>query len=376
MAGKRDYYEVLGIAKDADAASIKKAYRKLAIKYHPDRNQEPGAEETFKEVSEAYAVLSDDEKRQRYDQYGHAGIDQQYSTEDIFRNVNFQDIFGGAGGGGGFGSIFDMFFGGGGGGHGPSRGRDLQLSQSISLEDAYRGTKIDVQYYRLEDCGRCSGSGAEPGASVDTCGTCRGQGQVQRQTRTPFGIMNQVTACPDCGGSGKTISNPCTQCRGSGHDRAQKKESVKIPAGIEDGMRIRVQGAGEVGGRGGPYGDLFIEVHVKSDKQFHREGPDLLTEHVLTIPQAVMGHKFSLETFDGKVNVNAPAGTETGDTLRLAGKGMPYLRGSGRGDLLVRVRVQTPKKLSKKAQSLMEELAEELGDATDDKKGFFDRFKL
>lgn len=370
--GKRDYYEVLGLQRDADATAIKKAYRKLAIKYHPDRNQDAGAEDSFKEVSEAYAVLSDAEKRQRYDQFGHAGIDQQYTSEDIFRNANFGDIFGG---GGGFGSIFDMFFGGG-GGQGPSRGRDLQLAQSITLEEAYAGTEIKVEYHRLEDCARCDGKGAEPGSAVDTCATCKGHGQVQHQQRTPFGIINQVAACPTCGGKGRTIQNPCTQCRGSGHDRGRKKERVKIPAGIEDGMRIRVTGAGEVGGRGGPYGDLFIEVRVKDHARFHRDGADLLTEHVISIPQAVLGHRFSLQTFDGDVSVDAPPGSETGDTLRLRGKGMPFLRGSGRGDVIVRLRVATPKKLSPKAKELFQALADEVGEPVDGKKGFFDRFKV
>ena len=374
MAGKRDYYEVLGVDKGADAQTIKKAYRKLAIKYHPDRNQEPGAEETFKEVSEAYAVLSDDEKRGRYDQYGHAGIDSQYSTEDIFRNTNFGDIFGQ---GGGFGSIFDMFFGGGGGGHGPSRGRDMQVRQAIDLEDALEGTEVEVDYHRLDTCGRCKGDRAEPGSSVDRCGRCGGQGRVQFQQRTPFGIMNQIGACPDCGGQGETLSDPCHQCKGSGHDRVRKQARVKVPKGIEDGMRIRVAGGGEVGGMGGPHGDLYIEIQVRPHKQFHRDGADLLTEHPVSIPQAALGAQFTLEALDGEVGFEVPAGTQSGETLRIKGRGMPYLRGAGRGDLMIRIRVDIPKKLNSNAKALMMQLAEELETPADTgKKGFFDRFKV
>lgn len=361
---KRDYYEVLGIERGADEAAIKKAYRKLAIKYHPDRNQESGAEERFKEVSEAYAVLSDPEKRQRYDQFGHAGIDQQYSTEDIFRNTNFGDIFGGSG----FESIFDMFFGGH--GRGPSRGRDLQMTTTITLEEAFAGTTVPVEYRRLENCERCHGEGAEPGSKISTCDTCGGRGQVQRQQRTPFGVFSQVGACPSCGGAGQTISDPCHTCKGTGHDRILKKERVKIPAGIEDGMQVRVNGAGEVGGKGAPHGDLYLEVRIKSHPVFARHGADLVTEHVLSIPQAVLGHQFTLETLDGEATVQVPKGSESGHELRLKGRGMPFLRGNGRGDIRVRLRVETPKKLSKKAQQLFEELADEL-----EKPGFFDRFK-
>ncbi len=372
-SGKRDYYEVLGVEKDADAATIKKAYRKLAIKFHPDRNEgDAGAEESFKEVSEAYAVLSDDEKRQRYDRLGHAGIDQQYSTEDIFRNVNFQDIFGG---GGGFGSIFDMFFGGARGGHGPSRGRDMQLRHDITLLQAFEGTVAEVTYSRLETCSKCNGNGAQPGSKVETCHTCRGAGQVQHQQRTPFGVISQVGACPDCRGAGKRITSPCTTCRGGGHERQRKTERVKVPAGISDGMRIRVSGGGEVGGQGGPHGDLYIEVHVKKHDRFHREGSDLITEEAISFPQAALGTTLTLKTLDGDVELEVPAGTESGDVLRVRGRGMPFLRGSGRGDILVQMRVATPKKLGGRARELLEELAEELGTEVHEKKGFFDRLR-
>lgn len=382
MAGKRDYYEVLGIQKDADAAAIKKAYRKLAIKFHPDRNQEDGAEDRFKEVSEAYAVLSDPEKRQRYDQFGHAGIDQQYSSEDIFRGVDFEDIlrgfgFGGGQGQGGFGNIFDMFFGGG-RGHGPTRGRDLQATADVTLEEAYAGLEHEVEYWRLEDCDHCSGSGAEPGSDVSTCGTCGGRGQVEQHQRTPFGVLRQVGACPTCRGQGRTIETPCKQCKGSGHDRRKRSITVTIPAGIDDGQSLRVSGGGEVGGRGAPHGDLYVQVRIKPHERFRRDGPDLLTELPLTIPEAVLGTTVDLQTLDGDVEVSVPAGSESGKVLRLRGKGMPFLRGSGRGDLHVRLRVTSPKKLSPRARALFEELAEELeGDVPTGprKGGFFDFLK-
>lgn len=357
MAGKRDYYEVLGVARDADADAIKKAYRKLAIQLHPDRNKAADAEERFKELSEAYAVLSDPQKKQRYDQFGHAGIDQQYSSEDLFRTINFQDLFGGMG----FDNLFaQMFgFGGGGGGRG-GRGRDLQVRQSITLEQAFSGTEAELTYWRMESCDRCKGAGAEPGSKVDTCKTCHGQGQVRTLSRTPFGTLQQVSACPDCQGSGRRIETPCKHCKGSGHDRHKRTVSVKVPPGIEDGQSLRVAGQGEVGARGSEPGDLYVEVHVVEHARFHREGADLITDLNLSFPQAVLGTMQALDTLDGAVEVTVPPGAETGQVLRLRGKGMPYLRGSGRGDLHIRLRVVTPHKLSDKARALLEELAEEL----------------
>jgi molecular chaperone DnaJ len=355
-SGKRDYYEVLGVARDADAEAIKKAYRKLAIQLHPDRNKEPGAEDKFKELSEAYAVLSDAQKRARYDQFGHAGIDQQYSSEDLYRTINFNDLFGGMG----LGDLFGQMFGFGGNRGGPSRGRDLQVSHRITLEQAFTGAEAEISYWRMEDCGTCTGSGAEPGSSVDTCGTCRGRGQVAQLVRTPFGTMQQVGACPDCRGQGKRIAKPCHTCKGSGHDRRKHTVAVQVPAGIESGQSLRVAGQGEVGARGGPPGDLYVEVEVKEHSRFHREGSDLLTEVPLSIPQAVLGTTVELETLDGAVEVTVPAGSETGKTLRLRGKGMPQLRGTGRGDLHVRLRVVVPHRLSDKARRLMQDLAEEL----------------
>ena len=355
-SGKRDYYEVLGVGRDADADAIKKAYRRLAVQLHPDRNKEPGAEERFKELSEAYAVLSDADKKARYDQFGHAGIDAQYSSEDLFRTINFNDLFGG-----GLGDLFGQMFGMGGAGRGgPGRGRDLQVAHAITLEQAFTGTEADLTYWRLEGCEHCKGSGAEPGTKVETCPTCRGSGQVSRLMRTAFGTLQQVGACPECGGEGRRIATPCKVCRGSGHDRRKRTVSVQVPAGIETGQTLRVAGQGEVGARGGPPGDLYVEVHVREHARFHRDGADLLTEVPVSIPQAVLGTTLDLETLDGAVELTVPAGTESGKVLRLRGKGMPLLRGGGRGDLHVRVRVVTPHKLSDKARKLVEELAQEL----------------
>jgi molecular chaperone DnaJ len=355
-SGKRDYYEVLGVGRDAPPEAIKKAYRKLAIQLHPDRNKAAGSEEKFKELSEAYAVLSDPEKKARYDQFGHAGIDQQYSSEDLFRNVDFGDLFRGMG----FESIFGDMFGFGRRSGGPQRGRDLQVSHTITLEQAFTGTTTDVTYWRLEGCDHCSGSGAEPGSKVTTCATCRGQGQVARMMRTAFGTLQQVGACPDCEGQGRTVERPCRTCQGSGHDRHKRTVTVTIPAGIDDGQSLRVAGQGEVGMRNGPYGDLYVEIHVRDEGRFQRDGPDLVTELPISIPQSVLGTTISLPTLDGDVDLHVPAGTESGKVLRLRGKGMPHLRGSGRGDLHVRVRVVTPGRLSEKARKLMEELATEL----------------
>ncbi|HLF16394.1 MAG TPA: molecular chaperone DnaJ [Candidatus Thermoplasmatota archaeon] len=370
-SGKRDYYEVLGVQKGANPEEVKKAYRKLAIKLHPDRNKEAGADERFKELAEAYAVLSDPEKRSRYDQFGHAGIDAQYSADDLFRNVDFGDLFRGMGG---FGSIFEEMFGGGRRRGGPQRGRDLQVAHTVTLEEAFRGSEAEVEYWRLEACAACQGSGAEPGTTVSTCPGCKGAGQVQRLTRTPFGTLSQVSLCPQCGGEGKRAESPCKTCKGSGHDRRRHTVSVKIPAGIEDGQSLRVAGMGEVGGRGGPHGDLYVEVHVQPHGRFHRDGADLLTELPISFPQAALGTELDLDTLDGAVRVQVPAGSESGKTLRLRGKGMPYLRGAGRGDLHVRLRVVVPERLSPRGRELMEELAKELDvEVAKDRKGFMDR---
>lgn len=363
---KRDYYDVLGVDKSIDEAGLKKAYRKLAMKYHPDRNKEESASEKFKEVSEAYAILSDGEKRARYDQHGHAGVDGNFS-EDMFRGQNFQDIFGGMGGG--FGDLFGNLFGGG--QRGPARGRDLHGSETITLEEAFKGINKDITYTRSETCDHCKGSRAEPGTEVHNCTTCHGQGRVVQSVRTPFGNMQQQSACPACRGQGKQITTLCTQCSGRGEKRAKKTVTVNIPAGIDDGQTMRVGGGGEAGEAG--YGDLMVDIRVKRHERFHREGPDLLVELPVSFPQAVLGAKMDVKLLDGTVTMDVPSGVETGKTLRIRGRGMPYLNGHGRGDVHVTIRVVTPTKLNDKTRSLIEELAEELdGEVPEGKKGFFD----
>jgi molecular chaperone DnaJ len=314
MAEKRDYYEVLGVSKDSSEDAVKKAYRKLAMKYHPDRNKEPDAEEKFKEISEAYGVLSDDEKRQKYDQFGHAGIDSSYTQEDIFRNINFEDIFNGmgfGGGGGGFGnSIFEMFFGAGGARArrtGPRRGSDLRTDIEITLEDAYKGTKTNVTFPRLERCKTCEGSGAKPGTSSSTCSTCNGSGQMSVSKRTPFGQFTSVTTCDKCRGDGTIIDSPCSDCKGRGLTQKVKKISVKIPAGVDTGSRLRIAGEGEAGEKGGPSGDLYVVMHVKPHKLFARQGTDIMCEVPITFGQAAMGDKIQVPTLNGKVKMSVPA---------------------------------------------------------------------
>ncbi len=358
-SGKKDYYEVLGVGRDADPDAIKKAYRKLAIQVHPDRNKAPDAEEKFKELSEAYAVVSDPEKKAKYDQFGHAGIDAQYSADDLYRNINVEDLFGGMG----FEDLFSQMFGFGGGQRrgGPARGRDLQVAHSISLEQALNGTETRIEYWRLESCDKCKGGGAEPGSKVTTCASCAGQGRVQKMVRTPFGTMAQVAACPTCHGEGRKAEKPCAVCKGTGHERHRRSVTVSIPPGIETGQSLRVTGQGEVAPRGGPYGDLYVQVEVREHDRFRREGTELVTERSISIPQAALGAELAFDTLDGRVMITVPPGSETGTALRIRGKGMPSVRGAGRGDLHIRLRIDVPEKLSARARELLEELAKELG---------------
>ncbi len=369
-SGKKDYYDVLGVGKDADADAIKKAYRKLAIQLHPDRNKASDAEEKFKELSEAYAVLSDPDKRSRYDQLGHAGIDAQYSADDLYRNINVEDLFGGMG----FEDMFAQMFGFAGprGGH-SGKGRDLQVAHSITLEQAFRGTETRIEYWRLEGCETCEGSGAEPGSKISTCTSCGGQGRVQKMMRTPFGTMAQVATCPTCHGDGRKIEKPCHTCKGTGHERHRRSVTVTIPAGIDSGQSLRVTGQGEVGPRGGPYGDLYVQIELKPHERFHRDGPELLMELPISIPQAVLGTEVSIEAIDEAIKIPVPAGSESGTTLKVRGKGMPSLRSGQRGDLHVRLRIDVPEKLTPRARELLEELAKELGTDIKPRKrrGFF-----
>jgi len=357
---KRDYYEILNVSKSASKAEIKKAYRKLALKYHPDKNKEADAEEKFKEISEAYAVLYDDEKRKMYDQYGHAGIDQQYSAEDIFRGADFGDIFGSMGG---LEDIFERFFGGGMGGFGRQsqrrrRGSDLRYDLEITLEDAFRGVETTIKVPRSEACDNCNGSGAKPGTSPKNCSNCDGTGQMKTTRRTAFGMFTQVTTCNRCRGQGKIIEQKCPECRGRGIVQKTRDIDLKIPKGIDDGSQLRLAGEGEAGSGG--TGDLYIVVHIRRHPIFSRRGLDLHMIKNISFPDATLGTKIDIRTLEDEIELKIPEGTQNGDTLRVRNKGMPEIRGRGHGDLYVEIHVETPKKLSRKAKKLLEELKNEL----------------
>ena len=380
---KRDYYEVLGVSKGASDDEIKKAYRKLAKKYHPDMNPgDKGAEAKFKEVNEAYSILSDSEKRARYDQFGHAGVDPNYGA-------------GGPGGGfGGFdmgdidlGDIFGSFFGGGFGGfggsassrrNGPQKGESLRASLTISFEEAAFGCEKEINLNRTEECEACHGSGAEPGTTAETCPDCRGTGVVRVQQRTGGFAFSSTAPCSRCRGTGKIIHTPCKACGGSGSVKKTKRVTVSIPAGIDDGQAISLRGQGNAGKNGGPAGDLIVAVHVKPHPQFHRDGTTVLYEQPVTFYQAVMGAELEIPTIDGKVKYNLPAGTQTGTTFRLRGKGIPELRGRGRGDQYVTVRVQIPTSLNGEQKEALRAFAEAMGEDVPEEsglKGFFDKHK-
>ncbi|MDN4599843.1 molecular chaperone DnaJ [Paenibacillus sp. F6_3S_P_1C] len=367
MAEKRDYYEVLGVSKNASDEDIKKAYRKLARQYHPDVNKAADAEAKFKEVKEAYDVVSDGQKRAQYDQYGH--IDPN------------QGGFGGGGdfGGGGFGDIFDMFFGGGGGRrdpNAPQRGNDLQYTMTIEFKEAVFGKETDITIPRTEGCDTCHGSGAKPGTKPETCTVCHGSGQQEVVQNTPFGRMVNRRACSNCNGSGQIIKEKCTTCSGSGKVRKQRKIHVRIPAGVDDGAQLRMTGEGEGGLRGGPAGDLYIVIRVKSHDFFEREGDDIYCEIPLTFAQAALGDEIEIPTLSEKVKLKVPAGTQTGTYFRLKGKGVPRLRGMGQGDQHVKVVVVTPSKLNDEQKDLLRQIAALDGEQTHEhEQSFFDRVK-
>ncbi len=380
MATKRDYYEILGVDKKASIDDIKSAYRKLAMQYHPDRNKSPDAEEKFKEISEAYAVLSDQNKRQQYDQFGHAGIDMRYTQEDIFRGAapDIEDIlrefgmggFGGFGRGGG--SIFDIFFGGG-GREGPRRGSDILYELSIDLEDAAFGKTVELEVPRTESCDVCGGSGAKPGTSPRTCPACRGSGQVSRTQNTPFGRFMTTSTCGTCRGRGEIIDSPCTTCHGSGTVQRRRKIEVKIPPGVDTGSRLRIAGEGEAGERGAPPGDLYVEMNVRPHNIFTRQDGDIITEAKVSFTQAALGDEIIVPTLDGKIKMKIPPGTQNGQVFRLRGKGIPSLHISGKGDQLVRIKVEVPTKLNERQKQLLRELAEISGEKRS--KGIFEKVK-
>ncbi|NDU86052.1 MAG: molecular chaperone DnaJ [Ferrovum sp.] len=349
---KRDFYEVLGVNRDASDEEIKKAYRKLAMKHHPDRNPDNAkAEAQFKEVKEAYEILSDADKRAAYDRYGHAGVDQQAGAGPGSAGFN------GMGGGfsDAFGDIFGDIFGGGRGGARPGgayRGADLRYNLEIGLEEAARGTETKIRIPSLENCGTCKGSGAKPGTSATTCTTCGGQGQVRMQQ----GFFSIQQTCPVCHGSGKTIASPCPDCNGAGRVRKQKTLSVKIPAGIDHGDRVRLAGEGEPGQSGGPAGDLFVVVQIRPHTVFQREGSDLHCEMPISFGVAALGGEIGIPTLEGQAKLKIPPETQTGQVFRLRGKGIKALRGSGHGDLMCHVVVETPVKLTEVQKELLRQL--------------------
>lgn len=370
MSTKRDYYEILGVDKKASVDDIKSTYRKLAMQYHPDKNKSPDAEEKFKEMSEAYAVLSDQGKRQQYDQFGHIGIDQKYSQSDIFRGVNFEDIFrdigmGGHGFGNGIGDIFNIIFGGrerrqNGKAPFPSRGSDLLYGLIINLEDAANGKTMMLDVPRTESCDACNGTGARPGTSSKRCRTCNGNGQISTTQNTPFGSFTTTSVCGTCRGGGTVIDVPCTTCHGGGTVQRMRKLEVKIPPGVDTGSRLRVSGEGELGKNGGPPGDLYVGINVNSHNVFSRHGSDLVMETTVSFVQAALGGKIIVQTLDGNVEMKIPSGTQNGHVLRLKGKGIPGLYTSEKGDQLVKIRVLVPTKLTDKQRDLLREFEKEM----------------
>jgi molecular chaperone DnaJ len=363
---KRDYYEILGVNKNATKDEIKKAYRKLALKYHPDRNKSPDAEEKFKEISEAYGVLVDDEKRRQYDLYGHAGIDSRYTREDIFRTINIEDIFRDMGlGFGGFDSIFDLFFGEGRRKTGPRRGNDLRYDLELTLEEVNRGTSKRIKVEKKVTCKTCGGSGSRPGSELQACTACDGTGEIRITKRTPFGHFTSISTCSKCGGEGSIIVNLCDECHGRGRARSTKELEVKIPPGIEEGSRLRIPGEGEAGEWGAPPGDLYVFVYVAPHDTFERRGNDLYCEIPIGFHQAALGDEIEVDTLDGKARIRIPAGTQTNTVFRLKGKGLPNM-GGRRGDLHVKVIVRTPTNLTLEQKKILRKF----GELEKEKKGF------
>jgi molecular chaperone DnaJ len=333
------------------------------MQYHPDRNKSPDAEEKFKEISEAYAVLSDDEKRQQYDTLGHAGFDQRYTQEDIFRGADFDSIFRDLG----FGDLFRAFFGGGfGGGFGErvNRGQDIGYDLEITLEEAARGTEKEIEVPRTEKCEVCHGSGASPGTQPRTCPRCNGAGKVQNMRKSSFAMYVQVVPCPTCRGKGVLIDSPCRNCRGTGLVRRRRRITVKIPVGIDGGYQLRLRGEGEVPPNGGEPGDLYVVVHVKPNELFLREGDDLMHVLIISYPMAALGGEVQVPTLEGPTAIRIRPGTQPGETIRLRGKGMPHFRGYGRGDLMVRVGISVPDRLTSRQKELLEDLSKELGESS------------
>ena len=374
MADKRDYYEVLGVKKDATADEIKKAFRKLTKENHPDLHPgDKACEERFKEANEAYEVLSDEEKRRKYDQYGHAAFDPNAG----FSGGGFGDFSGF----GGFGDIFSDIFGGFGGStrsnpNAPRRGENVRATANISFEEAAFGCKKEVTIAKVETCTDCKGTGCAPGTTPEICPDCKGTGSVTVNQRTPFGVMQSSSPCSKCRGSGKIIHQPCKTCRGMGSVRRQHKVEVNIPAGIDDGQTISKPGGGNAGVNGGPAGDLLVTVIVKPHPRFERDGTSVLLEQEISYAQAALGSEVEVPTLDGKVKLTIPEGTQPGAVFRLRGKGIPYLRGGGRGDQFVTVNIKVPKNLTGSQKELLRQFAASMGELDGDTgRGIFGRKK-
>jgi molecular chaperone DnaJ len=364
MSNKRDYYQVLEVSRTASPDELKRAYRRLARQYHPDVNKDTGAEERFKEISEAYEVLSDTEKRRAYDRFGHAGVNGSPSFSGF----------------GGISDIFEEFFGFGTGTrsrrHGPRRGNDLQYKLKISFEEAAFGCEKDVEIHRLETCPACQGTGAEPGTTPVRCNQCNGSGEVRRVQQSILGSFVNVTTCPTCQGEGEVIPMPCHRCRGNRVVRVAKTLTVKVPPGVNDGIRIKLVGEGEPGVRGGPPGNLYVSLSVQPHRIFRRNGDDVVLELGLNVAQAALGDKVTIPTLDGKETISIPAGTQTGNVFRLRGQGVPHLRRGGRGDQLIVVQVMVPTELDERQRELFYELSQTLGkEIIPQERSFMDRLK-
>ncbi len=380
---KTDYYDLLGVSRGDTEEDIRRAFRKKAMEYHPDRNRSPGAEEKFKEINEAYQVLTDSKKRAQYDRFGHSGVNANGGFDRPFDGF---DVFGG------FGDIFDSFFGGAAGQRAqqPQRGSDLQERVVLSFEEAAFGTEKEVEVSRVEICHLCSGQGNEPGTEVSACSTCKGSGQVRRTQRSLFGQFAQITPCPTCQGKGKSFDTPCTNCRAAGMERRKRRTAVTVPPGVDHGMQVRLTGEGDVGQNGGPPGNLYLRVQVEAHPFFERDGDDLLYELPLSMAEAALGTEKDIPTLDGdSESLKIPQGTQPHSQFRIRGRGIPRLHSNRRGDLLVAVNLQVPRDLNNRQRELLEELARSFtgngdgdsshaskSDKEDGKdKGIFDRLK-
>jgi molecular chaperone DnaJ len=367
----RDYYETLGIPRGASESEIKSAFRRLARQYHPDVSQEPDAEEKFKEINEAYAVLSDQEKRDAYDRFGHAGVQGMGGVPD-WTTMDFTDILG---------DLFGFGFGGFGRSarrspNAPRRGSDLQYRVHLKFEEAVFGVDKEIEVTRDEVCSTCNGSGAKPGTTPSRCSTCGGNGEVRRTQQTIFGSMVQVTTCPACGGKGEVIVNPCPTCSGSGQVRVSRKKVVTIPAGVDTGTQIRLAGEGQPGVNGGPPGNLYLVIQVQPHRYFRRRNDDILLDLNINIAQATLGDEVEVPTVNGEAVLKIPSGTQPGKVIRMRGKGVPHLRSNGRGDQLVIVNVSIPTSVTSDQREMFEELGKSLGTAViPQERSFFDKLK-